>query len=447
MRAPRLRHVAAQLAQQRRAARAERERRTHNPWTLGVLPGSARTEAPSEQPLDGQTCPPDGQTSPPDSQATPPAPHPPAADPAGQDDAPATDPRSPFGTPGPPISQSHPFVIGFFGATGVLAAWFLLGLLGRLSSVLTLVVIALFLALALDPLVRALHGRGMPRAAAVGLVFLAVVGVFVGFGFAVVPPLVNEAADLTGQLLEGIESFQENPTVQRLDEQFGLFATITDQITTRLRSGETVLQLFGGVLGAGQAVISGAFSTFTVLVLTLYFTASLNTLREAVYQLVPASRRARVRLLGDEIIRRMGGYIAGQIAVASINATLTYVLLLILSLPFALVLAITVGVLGLIPLVGATIGALVVSVVALFVSWQYAVVVVIYYLVYQQVENYLIAPRIMSRTVKLPGFLVVIAALAGGTLLGVLGALIAIPIAAGILLVIQEVLIPRQQRT
>ncbi len=353
----------------------------------------------------------------------------------------------PFGLPGPPINHSHPFVIGFFGATGVLAAWFLLGLLGQLSSVLTLVVVALFLALALDPLVRALTGRGMRRGQAVSIVFIAVIGLFVAFGFAVVPPLVAEAGDLSRQLPAWVQSFQDAPWVQRLDEQFGVFTTMTEQLQTRLSSGETVLQLFGGVLGAGQAVISGAFSVFTVLVLTLYFTASLNALREAVYELVPASRRPRVQLLGDEIIRRIGGYIGGQITVASINGILTYVLLLILSLPFALVLAITVGILGLIPLVGATLGAVVVTVVALFVSWKYAIVVVVYYLVYQQIENYLIAPRIMSRTVKVPGFLTVIAALAGGTLLGVLGALIAIPIAAGVLLVIQEVLIPRQQRS
>jgi predicted PurR-regulated permease PerM len=352
-----------------------------------------------------------------------------------------------FGLPGPPISRNHPFVIGFFGATGVLAAWYLLGLLGRLSSVLTLVVIALFLALALDPLVRGLQARGLRRGSAVGVVFLGVIGLLVGFGFAVVPPLVREATELSTQLPDWVAEFQDTAWVQRLDDRFQILATVTDQLEARLRSGETVLQLFGGVLGAGQAVISGAFSAFTVLVLTLYFTASLNTLREAVYELVPASRRQRVRLLGDEIIRRIGGYTAGQISVASINALFTYLLLRILDLPYALVLAITVGILGLVPLVGAIFGAVVVTVVALFVSWKFAIIVIVYYLIYQQVENYVIAPRIMSRTVQVPGFVAVIAALAGGTLLGVLGALIAIPIAAGVLLIIQQVLIPRQERT
>ncbi len=386
------------------------------------------------------------------SEPTEPEPAEPADPAAGDADPGSPEPGSSrehprYGRPGPPLNRFHPFLIGFQGAVGVLTAWFLLGLLGQLTGVLTLVVIAIFLALSLDPLVRALQRRGLRRSVSVSLVFLAVIALFAGFAISVVPNLVGQATELSSQLPQLITDLQRSPTVQRLDQQFGLINSLSTQVQSRLSSGDTVLQLFGGVLGAGQAVISGAFSTFIVLVLTLYFTASLNTLREAIYELVPASRRSRVRLLGDEIIRRIGGYTAGQIAVASINATCTYILLLILGLPFAVVLSLSVGVLGLIPLVGATIGAALVTVVALFDSWQYAVVVMIYYLVYQQLENYLIAPRIMSRTVKVPGFLAVIAALAGATLLGVLGALIAIPIAAGILLIVQEVVIPRQRRS
>lgn len=463
MRAPRLRQIAEELARRRREAADERERAAADPWTLGVLGPGMRTAPPSGPPTD--TGPEVGSDVNPDmglgaglgagpgaGEGSPSAGH---ADASGETHTAAgtaQDHRSggtapTFGLPGPPISRSHPFVIGFLGATGVLAAWYLLGLLGRLSSVLTLVVIALFLALALDPLVRGLQSHGLRRGSAVGVVFLGVIGLMVGFGFAVVPPLVREATDLSTQLPDWVAEFQDSAWVQRLDERFQILATVTDQLEARLRSGETVLQLFGGVLGAGQAVISGAFSAFTVLVLTLYFTAYLNTLREAAYELVPASRRPRVRLLGDEIIRRIGGYTAGQISVAAINAVFTYLGLRILGIPFALVLAITVGILGLVPLVGATLGAVVVTVVALFVDWRYAIIVIVYYLIYQQVENYVIAPRIMSRTVKVPGFVAVIAALAGGSLLGVLGALIAIPIAAGVLLIIQEVLIPRQERT
>lgn len=206
------------------------------------------------------------------------------------------------------------------------------------------------------------------------------------------------------------------------------------------------MQVFGGVLGAGRAVLSGLASTFTVLILTLYFLASLNSIAEAGYRLVPRTRRDRVRKLGDEIIKRIGGYVAGQVAVATINAVCSFVLMTILGIPYAAVLAFVVGLLGLIPLVGATIGALLVVVVGLFQSPQIALIVAIYYVVYQQVENYLIAPRIMARTVSVPGAVALIAAFGGGALLGVLGALIAIPIAAAILLIIQEVLIPRQER-
>jgi predicted PurR-regulated permease PerM len=206
-----------------------------------------------------------------------------------------------------------------------------------------------------------------------------------------------------------------------------------------------VVQLFGGVFGAGKAVLSGFFSTFTVLVLTLYLLASLRSTKEAFYRLVPRSRRPRVRLLGDEIIKRIGGYVAGQVGVASINGICTLILLTVLQLPYSVVLAFTVALFGLIPLVGATIGAVIVVLVALFQSWQYGVIVAVYYLVYQQLENYVIAPRVMARTVAVPGSVAVVAALAGGTLLGVLGALIAIPIAAAILLVVKEVVLPRQE--
>jgi predicted PurR-regulated permease PerM len=351
-----------------------------------------------------------------------------------------------FGRPGLPVNRGHPFYVGFMGATGVLTAYWLLGLLGQLSSVITLLVVALFLALGLEPVVGALERRGLRRGLAVTVVFVAVIAVFAGFVSAVVPAVVTQGSELTKAAPDLITSFQNSGIVRRLDRDYGLISSITSQLQTRLRNGDTVVQLFGGVYGAGAAVVSGTFSTFTVLVLTLYFTASLRGMTEAAYRLVPASRRPRVRLLADEIIRRIGGYIGGQVAVASINGFFTFVLLSVLGLPYPLVLAITVAIFGLIPLVGATLGAIIVIVVALFHSWQTAVIALIWYLIYQQVENYLIAPRIMARTVSVPGAVAVVAALAGGTLLGVVGALIAIPVAAGVLLLMQEVLIPRQAR-
>ena len=198
------------------------------------------------------------------------------------------------------------------------------------------------------------------------------------------------------------------------------------------------------MLGAGKAAVSGIFSVFTVLVLTLYLTASLPAVKEVCYRAVPASRRDRVRFLSEEITRRVGGYLVGQVAIATTNAICTYILLRILGLPYPEALAVVVGILGLIPMIGATLGAIIVVLVALFSSVTTALIVAVYYVVYQQIENYVIAPRVMHRTIAVPGALTVIAALAGATLLGVLGALMAIPVAAGLMLIYQEVLVPRQ---
>jgi predicted PurR-regulated permease PerM len=351
-----------------------------------------------------------------------------------------------FGEPGKPINRQGPFYIGFVGAIGVLLAYYLLQLVASLSGVLTLVGVAAFLAIGLDPLVRILQRRGLKRGAAVAVVFLGVILVFGGFIAAVVPTVVTQAGELTNSLPDTIDNLRRSSWIHQLDEDYGVITNASDQLRQKLSDGATVMSLFGGVLGAGKAVLSGFVSAFTVLVLTLYFLASLHTIAEAGYRMVPASRRPRVRALGDEIIRRIGGYVAGQVLVATINAVCTFILLTILGVPFSLVLSISVGILGIIPLVGATLGAVIVVLVGLFQSWQVGVIIAVYYLVYQQLENYVIAPRIMSRTVSVPGAVALIAALAGAALLGVLGALIAIPIAAAILLVLQEVAIPRQDR-
>lgn len=367
--------------------------------------------------------------------------------PAGTQPAPG-EPSDPphFGKLGPPMNRNGPFFIGFVGAIGVLLAYYLLQLVASLSAVLTLVGVAAFIAIGLDPLVRALQRRGLGRGLSVALVFAAVLAVFAGFVAAVVPTVISQAGELTESLPDTLDNLTRSGFVAQLDRDYGVIANANTQLRERLSNGETVMQLFGGILGAGRAVLSGFVSTFTVLVLSLYFLASLHSIAEAGYRMVPRSRRTRVRALGDEIIHRIGGYMAGQFAVATINAVLTFVLLSILRVPYSIVLSITVGILGLIPLVGATLGAVIVVLVGLFQSWQVGLIIAVYYLIYQQVENYVIAPRIMSRTVNVPGAVALIAALAGAALLGVLGALIAIPIAAAILLVIQEVTIPRQER-
>jgi predicted PurR-regulated permease PerM len=395
--------------------------------TVAEGAGGDDTSPPAQAPQPGTDAPPDRD----DSQSGG----------GGRGDA------EPFGRPGTPLNRNGPFYLGFVGALGVLIAWNLLGLLAQLSQIFTLIAISAFIAIGLDPLVRALQRRGLNRGWSVAIVFLGLIAVVGGFLGAVLPGLVSQSTELASQLPEQVESLRKSQWLQRLDQDYGVITNASEQLRTRLSDSNALVSLFGGLLGAGKAVISGFFSVITVLVLTLYFLASLRSIADAGYRLVPASRRERVRLLGDEIIRRIGGYVAGQVSIASLNGLLTFVLVSILDVPYGLVLAIVVGILGLIPLVGATIGAVIVVVVALFQSAQIAIIIAIYYVIYQQVENYVIAPRIMSRTVAVPGAVAVIAALAGAALLGVLGALLAIPVAAAILLLVQEVLIPRQERT
>ena len=351
-----------------------------------------------------------------------------------------------FGTPGRPLNRRSPFYIGFVAALGVLAAYGLMLAVTRITSVLILLVTSLFLALGLDPIVQWIQARGPRRGVAVGIVLVGVVGAFAGVLALIVPPVVIEATQLAQQAPDLVNNLLQNGQLRRLDDQYGVVTTLQEELAKRVKDQGLWTSLFGGVFGAGKAVLSGFFSTFTVLVLTLYFLASLPRVKAAAYRMVPRSRRQRVTFLSEEITRRVGGYFIGQLTVATLNGVLSYVLMKILDLPYAAVLAVTVGLLGLVPMVGATIGAIVVLLVALFSSTTDAIVVGIYYVVYQQVENYLIAPRIMSRTVSVPSAVTVIAALVGASLLGVLGALMAIPAAAGLLLLYQEVLLPRQRQ-
>jgi predicted PurR-regulated permease PerM len=311
---------------------------------------------------------------------------------------------------------------------------------------LTLVVVAFFLALTLNPLVEFLTRHGLRRGGAVAVVFAGVVAVFTLLGLVVVPPVITQGTDLAQKAPDYLDQILGSSFVKDLDQHYDVVDKIQTEFNKRISDGTFVGQVFGGVLGVGAAVIGGIFQAFTVLVLTLFLLASLPRVKQGAYAIVPASRRPRVESLSEEIMRRTGSYAIGQVAVATINAVCSWIMMMIVGIPYAAVLAVAVGFLGLIPMVGATIGAAVVCLVAVFDEPKKAIIALIYYVVYQQLENYVVAPKIMQRTVSVPGAVTVVAALAGGTLLGVLGALLAIPVAAGLLLLYEEVLLPRQRR-
>ncbi|MGZ4750352.1 MAG: AI-2E family transporter [Oryzihumus sp.] len=395
---------------------------------------------------DGQVT--DGQGAAPGPTPTPgtgPAPTPHEAPPQTPRQAP-TQALPQYGLAGQPLNRHSPFYVGFVGAFGVLIAYALYNAFLQLTQVFTLLLVALFLTLALNPLVEWLVRRGLRRALAVTVVFLGLAGVFVAVGFLVVPPVAEQGGALAQSAPDYLDSLLNNRVVKDLDSHYHVVQSFQHEFQKRVTDSNFMSQVFGGVLGAGRAVLTGFFAFFTVLILTLYFLASLPQIKHAAYAMVPASRRPRFISLSEEIMRRVGSYAIGQVAVAAVNAICSWIMMTIVGIPYAAVLAVAVGLLGLVPLVGASLGAAVVCTVAFFDEPKKAIIALVYYVVYQQIENYVVAPRIMQRTVSVPGAITIIAALVGGTLLGMLGALLAIPVAAGMLLIYEEVLLPRQRR-
>lgn len=348
--------------------------------------------------------------------------------------------QAPFGLPGAPMSRRSPFRIGLHGALGVALAYGIVRAVVSVRSVLILLLIAGFLAIGLNPAVEFFERRNLKRGRAVAVVLVLVLLAVALFFLAIVPPVIDQSGAFVKEAPHFLDDLQRNRVVGDLDRRFHLIA----QARTALQSPKLAASAFGGVLGLGKVVFSLVFSTVTVLTLMLYFMSSLPSIKEGVYRLVPRSRRARFGLLADDILERVGGYVAGCLVVAACAGVTSYIALLVAGVPYALPLAVVVTLTDLVPVVGATIGAVVVTLVAFTVSIPVGVGVGLFYLAYQQLENFLIYPRVMKRSVDVAPAATVVAVLVGGSLLGILGALLAIPIAAAVQLVLDEVVIPKQ---
>ena len=346
-----------------------------------------------------------------------------------------------LGEPGRPFSRHSPFYVGFFGGLGAILAFWLGTQLLRISSVLVLVVVAMFLAAGLNPIVEFFVRRGLKRTYAVLAVILAVVAALALFVLAIVPVISDQVAALTESAPGWFDQLQRNRTVRDLDERFDL----VDKARDYVEKGDYASSVFGGVVGVGLAVLSAVASTFIVTVLTLYFLSSLETTKHALYRLAPASRRERVTVLGDRVLEGVGGYVSGAFVVATCAGVSSLIFLFIVGLSeYAVALAFVVALLDVIPMIGATIGAVIVTAIGFAEDPKIGIACIVFYLLYQQIENYVIYPRVMSRSVDVPGAVTVIAALVGAALLGVVGALLAIPTAAAILMITREVFVKRQ---
>jgi predicted PurR-regulated permease PerM len=312
-------------------------------------------------------------------------------------------------------------------------------LLYLLRRPITWLLIATFLAVALSPLVNVL-ARRMRRGIAITIVYLgllAVPGLLIAL---IVPPLITEAndfADNVPQYARDVSNFvQENERLRELNRDY--------DITSRLEEEAGKLpERLGGAAGTlrdvGLGIVNSAFALITILVMTAFLLGSGRTWVDRAIVMRPTDQRERLRRSLDHMAQAVGGYVAGALTIALIAGIATYVVLSILGVPFAAPLAVIAGLFSLIPLVGATIAAVLIGVVTLFENFPTATIVwAIWAIAYQQIENHVIQPQIQKRTVHVHPFITIVAVLFGATLLGVLGALVAIPIAASIQILLRE---------
>jgi predicted PurR-regulated permease PerM len=339
-----------------------------------------------------------------------------------------------LGRPGRPMNKRSPFFVGMSAAAGVAVTYGLVELVIRARAVLVLIGLALFIAAGLEPAVSWLTRHRFPRWAAVTTILLIAVGVFAGFLAAAIPPLTTQATALANELPHYLHTLQNhNSSLGRLNTRFHIQQRLSKLLSTKGTA------LVGGVLGAGALVLSAATSVLAVAVLVIYFLAAMPRIRLFVYRLAPQSRRARVILIGDEIFTKVGGFVLGNFLTSVIAGLGTYIWLLIFGVPYAILLALLVALLDLIPVVGSTAGGAIVSLVALTVSLPVAIATLGFYIAYRLAEDYLIVPRILGRTVQVPAVVTVVALLVGGALMGIIGALVAIPVAAALRLLLEEV--------
>ena len=352
-----------------------------------------------------------------------------------------------FGAAGAPIDRGHPFYFGFVATIGALSAFVLMRALASASQVFVLILVALFLATGLNPAVEAIRKRGLSRTGAVAIIFIAVI-FFVGlFAALIVPPVISQGSHLIQIAPSLLENLKNNATIANFNDHYGVIDTLQKKLSSVTSDGSLLISAFGGVIGVGKSVVSGTFTALTILVLTLYFITSLPQATELGLKLVPASRRPRVAALTDAIIARVGAFVGSQILVSFFASFFMTVLALILGLPSPVAIGIIIFICGLVPLIGHFIGAGIYTIIALTQSVTIGIAAFIGYVVYVQVENYILTPKIMKRTLAVPGAVTIISAMIGTSLLGLVGGLLAVPVAASIILILEEVVFPRAQKS
>ena len=348
-----------------------------------------------------------------------------------------------YGRVGARFDRKSPFFVGLTGALGVAVVFAVGSVILAMGQVLVLIALAITIAVGLDPAVVFLVRRGLPRGFAVTAVLVLALAVFAGFLALAIPVLVNQATTLANELPGYLHSLNNKATfLGKLNERYHVVKAIQKLLD---KGGSSAIA--GGVLGFGKVVLDLVGAVVVVLVLSIYLLADLPRVKRGLYQLAPRSRRPRMVLLTDEIMTRIGGYVLGNLLTSFIAGFGTWAWAMIFGIPYAFLLGFLVALLDLIPVVGSTVGGIIVALIALTISLPTAIATGAFYLVYRFAEDYLLTPKVMARTVQVPGLVTVIATLIGGTLLGIVGALIAIPIAAALKLLVEQTAIPHLDRS
>jgi predicted PurR-regulated permease PerM len=306
----------------------------------------------------------------------------------------------------------------------------LLYLLYRIRSVVALVFIAVFMAVALGRPVDFLEGVGLKRWIAILSAYLALLGAVVVIGLLVVPPIVSETNKFVKNVPGYVDDLRKSKTVRDYDKKY--------HVTEKLRQGALQLPTkLGSAVGALQTVTVGVFSALvqliTVLVMAFFMLLDGKRGIDWMFEELGPARGPRYRRVADDVYRSVGGYVVGNLLISVVAGLGTWIVLTILGVPFAVPLAVLMAFLDLIPLVGATIAGILIGIVAAIHNFPGDLIVwAIYLIVYQQIENNVVQPVVYRRTVQLHPLVVIVAVLIGASLLGILGALVAIPVAGGL---------------
>ncbi len=327
-----------------------------------------------------------------------------------------------------------------------IATWALLHIVSIARQVIIWILIALFLALAINPLVELLQRRGLRRRGiATGVAILLVLLGIAAIGALFIPTLV----DNVNKFVDAVPGYVDDLTKGR--GRLGFLETkyhVVEKVREQVENGgaKKLLGLSGAAVAVTKSVISIVIGTITIIFLTFFMLLEGPVWVERFYGLLSPESQPRWRKVGMDIYRQIGGYVTGNLLISLIAGTLTTLVLIVLGVPFAVALGLIVAILDLIPLAGATIAAIIIGTVAFLHSIVAGIVVIAFFVIYQQVENHILQPVIYHRTVALSPLAILIAVLVGAEVAGVLGALAAIPVAGSIQVLVNDFLEARRER-